>query len=181
MGFDPNAAASENLTSANAAGFFSPMGSPAVLAATKRSALQHADNYKRRSQILGQLAGLDPYGQQQNIVDTNREAAGGVQGALDQSQLSQLLGNQQFARGLFTNRLQNQDLLRRLHEMHQQGQHDQFMGLLGTLGGAAAGSLFGMPGLGAGLGHAAIHGSSNPAAGADQPMAEPSYDWPTGP
>lgn len=134
--------AASQLQGAQAAGFFSPTGSPLIMGLTRRNALRNADNARRRSALLSRLMGLDP--NQARVAQLGQEAAssGATQEALNQANLGQLLGNQQYFRGLFGQQLGNEqqrELMRYQQELSRPSFGDIAGGIIGQGLGAFAG------------------------------------------
>lgn len=131
------------------AGYFDPMGSPLLREQLRRGVFRTAGNRRRRGEILARLAGLDPNQQRQAMLDVNRDYGREVSGALNEADLRDLQGRQEFFRNL-----QMQTLPYQYQERNRPG-FGSFLGQLaglgvgaftGGLGGAAAGgrgALFG--------------------------------------
>ena len=134
---------------AQAAGFFSPMGSPAIMANVRRNAPRTGDNARRRNAILSRLMGLDPNQSRVAAVNADTEASGNTADALNQAQYGQLLGNQNYFRSLFGGQLGNEQQLQQMRYQHDLNQ-PTVGGMIGGLVGQGAGALLG--GYGASLG-----------------------------
>lgn len=141
--------AQQQLQGANQAGFFNPMGSPAINAGVRRQALRNSDNARRRSALLSRLMGLDPNQARVAQVNADTEQSGQTSGALQDAYLQQQLGNQNYFRGLFGQQLGNEQQ-RALAKWQAQQQQGTFGGALGGLVGQGAGAFLG--GWGGGLG-----------------------------
>ena len=141
--------AGQDIGAAQAAGFFSPQGSPAIMAATKRAALRTSENSRRRNAILARLMGLSPDQAAVAAVNADTSASTDTANALNDAQYNQLAGAQQFSRGLYSGQLANQnqrDLLKYQYDLNKPTIGGEIGGALGT----AAGSFLG--GYGASLG-----------------------------
>jgi hypothetical protein len=150
--------AGQDIGAARAAGYFSPQGSPAVLAATKRAALRTADNSRRRNAILARLMGLDPAQAAVAAVNADTSASTDTANALNDAQYNQLSSAQQFARGLYGGQLANQnqrDLLKYQYDLNK----PSIGGMVGSALGTAAGAYLG------GAGGAAAGGQVGGALG----------------
>lgn len=88
------------LGQAQGGGAFNPFGSDQIRSAVRRGALRRAQARRGQGSVLARLLGLNPSGQQQQILDTERAAAGDVSNEIGEADLGQMLGGQQFARGL---------------------------------------------------------------------------------
>jgi hypothetical protein len=131
------------------AGYFSPGGSPAIMAATRRQALRSADNMRRRSAILSRLMGLDPNQARVAAVGADTAASGQTAEALNAAQYGQLTDAQNFLRCLYMGQqdFENQkELAKYQSQLNQPSLGGMIGGALGTAGGAFLG------GYGTGLG-----------------------------
>lgn len=133
---------------AQKAGLFDPLGSPVLKAKLRRRALRSAENRRRRGSVMAQLAGLDPYGQRQALVDTDREATGDVSDFLNQADEDMLMSGQDYARGLLgsqTDFERQRQLQRQAERAQRKAQGNALQQGIGSIVGRAAGSL--IPGL----------------------------------
>jgi hypothetical protein len=123
------------------------------MAAVRRNALRASEARRQQGMTLSSLLGLDPqqaavqFGQQAN------QAAGEGADAINNAQLQQLLGGQEWYRNLFNNRLGNADqqAMMRYQAQLQRQQQGGLGGMFGTLLGTGVGAFLGGPG-GAALG-----------------------------
>lgn len=124
---------------AQGAGLYDPTGSPAIRAALERRALRQQRNQRRRGQVSAQLAGLDPYGQRQAMVDTERQAGSDLSNNLADANLQYDIGNQDWARSLLTGGLdfERQQMLERQRAKAERDAHGGIGGAIGGLVGAA--------------------------------------------
>lgn len=148
--YDPNSYASQarqQIQGAQAQGLFNPQGSPGLRAAVRAGALRNADNLRRRQSLLSQLMGLDP--NQARVAAVNADAAGSANtaGALNDASLQQMLGGQQFARGLFMNQLGNEQQLANAKALAKYQRDISNPGIGGFLGQAAGFAIPGLAGL----------------------------------
>ena len=136
------------LGQASRAGLFDPTGSAQIRAAVRRGALRRADARRRRGSVLARLMGLNPMGQRQAMLETEREAAGDLSSELGEADLGQLLGGQQFARGVFGQERGYEE--RRAAEARAAREARRARGgfgsQLGSLVGMGAGAFLGGPG-----------------------------------
>lgn len=137
--------AQQQIQGAQAAGFFSPTGSPQIMSLTRRNALRNSDNARRRAALLSRLMGLDPNQARVAAVHQDAASSGATQDALNAAQYGQLEGAQNYARGLFNNRLGYEDqrnLLKYQQDLANQG---QTAAMFGQLAGRAIPAFFGAP------------------------------------
>ena len=134
------------------AGLFDPTGSAQIRAAVRRGALRRADARRRRGSVLARLMGLNPMGQRQAMLETERETAGGLSSELGEADLGQLLGGQQFARGLLGQErgYEEQRAAEARAAREARRARGGFGSMLGSLLGTAGGAFLG--GAGASLG-----------------------------
>jgi hypothetical protein len=138
------------LRQAREQGLFDPMGSQSIMRLLQQRAIATASNRRRRGEVLGNLVGLDPYQQRVAMLDTERAAGGELSDFLGNARLQQLLGGQEWARGLLGSERgfqQNMALARLQAQIAQQmqgGGAGAILGqILGTGGGAALGKWLG--------------------------------------
>ena len=142
--------AAGDLAGARGAGYFDPNGSATIFRQTRNAALRSGDNLRRRNAILARLMGLDPNQARVAQVNADATAGGNTAEALNQSQLQQSLGNQNYFRGLFGSQLGQENQLAALKYQHDLNQ-PSIGGQIGSLVGMGAGAFLGGPG-GAALG-----------------------------
>jgi hypothetical protein len=141
----PGAISHGALKSGQAAGAFDFGGSPLLRAALQRRAARSASNMRRRGVVASKLYGLDPFQQQQSIVDTNREASGWQADFLNQAELGQYQSSQDWMRGLLGSE-RGYDVQAQIAKMQMDAQKKAaLMQALGQIGGAGAGALAGKP------------------------------------
>lgn len=126
-----------------AAGFFDPMGSPVLRDALRKRALRAAIARRRRGDIVGRLAGLNPMAARQNIVDTERDTSAQTAGMINEGDFRLDQGNQDWVRGLmgrgwgYEEQMKADERQRKFAESQRGG----VGGMLGTLAGSALGAL----------------------------------------
>ena len=141
--------ATGTINSANSAGLFDPNGSPAIMAALRRSALRQARNRTRQSAVSSRFFGLDPTQARQAAVDTNREVSGQLADTISGGHLQETLGNRDWARGLFGSQLGNENAMAMAQFQAEQqrklleAQQGTFGGYLGQLVGTGLGAYTG--------------------------------------
>jgi len=136
------------LAQADQFGAFSPFGSPALMARLKRQALRQSGNIRNRGAVLSQFMGLDPTQARGAALNYDAAATGQQADYLNNAQLQQLQGGQDFGRQLYFNRLGQSDQMQQLklqQQMQKDAQKAQMIGSLGQLGGAAIGAYRGGP------------------------------------
>jgi hypothetical protein len=141
------------ISGATNAGFFDPMGSPMLRAAIRRRALRSAQNRRSAGAGAAQLAGLDPQAARQSFVDTNRGINADTSNFINDAEHGFLMGNQDFARGLFGGRLANEDQIAaeaRQAKRERDARGNPLAAGLGTIVGTGLGAATG--GYGAALG-----------------------------
>jgi hypothetical protein len=137
--------AQRSLKEAEGAGQFSALGSPLIRAAIQRMASRNAANRRRRGDVTSRILGLDPISARQAAFDVDREASGDVSRAIGEGDLSQLLGAQQFQRGLFGSERELEVRQMEMEQRRREAEKAQRAALFGAAGriGAAA-----IPGVG---------------------------------
>jgi hypothetical protein len=112
----------------------------------RRGALRTAQGGRRRADVLGRLAGLDPMQQRQGMVESEIESSGGVAEALNRADLQGLSGYQDFIRQLLGGERGYQQELtmqQRRERAAREAEERQRGDVFGQLFGTAAGSLIG--------------------------------------
>jgi hypothetical protein len=151
MGIGGNA-----LQAGNAAGFYSPQGSPVLRASLRRYALRNASNAMRQNSIATQLYGLDP--NQARVAQVNAQGMGAANTAdiLNQGQLQQQQGAQDWFRQLLGGQMgfEQQAAMQRAAQAFQRSQQFNPWAIGGQLVGAGLGGWAGagFPGFGGGGG-----------------------------
>ncbi len=160
--------AQADIGAARDAGFFNPQGSGLIMRTTRREALRNSDNMRRRAAILARLQGLDP--NQARVATLGADIAGseGTANALNQAQYGQLESGQNFARGLYTGQLGQENAMRLAKYQHDLNK-PTVGGQIGQIAGTVGGAFLGGPG-GAALGNRIFGG------GGGQPYTPIDYE-----
>lgn len=138
--------AQQILTQAQGQGMLDPSGSPQLRALRRRQALRHALAMRQRGQGASQLYGLDPLAARAAAQGQARQSASDVSNFLNTSDFQEQQGNQDFARGLFRDRLGVEDQIaaeRRAAKRNRFNIGSALGGLAGQAGGAFLGNYFG--------------------------------------
>jgi hypothetical protein len=98
-----------------AGGYFDPSGSPRLREALRRRALQGGDAQRRRAAVMSRLHGLSPEQARVAMLDADMGATQGTADAMNEGELQQLLGGQDWFRQLFSGQLdfQRQQMLQK--------------------------------------------------------------------
>ena len=137
-------AAQRAIGRAGEAGFFDPAGSDLIRRQVRAHALRTARNRVSRGGVLSRIMGLDPQQARAAQLGFEQGAGDDISGALNQSDLEQGLGNQEFFRDLFRQQIgfdQQRQLQREAAREARRAQGST----LGRIAGAAAGAF--IPGL----------------------------------
>lgn len=163
-----------------APGFDPTKTSPALRAALERRALRTARNRRQRGSVLSKLAGLDPMQQRAQSLQSEQDIGQTTADYLNEGQLQELLGNQQFGRqqSLQQAGFANEEKLMRLQDELARKNRGGIGSMLGGLLGQAAGSF--LPGIGGGLAGSLFGaGGAGAAAGASSPrMGQAGFRYP---
>jgi hypothetical protein len=152
MPFDSESAMTGALGGAQGMGYFDPAGSPYLRAVLQRRARRSADAMRRRGSVMSRLLGLDPYQQRQSMLDTERMASGTTANALNSAQENELMGTQDWMRGLLGTERGYQE---------QRRARGGWQSMLGQLLGMGAGAFTG--GMGTGLAQKLTGGKKKPS------------------
>ena len=130
------------LAAGNAAGYFSPQGSPGLRASLRRYALRNANNAQRSSSVFSRLMGLDP--NQARVAQVNAQTAGNANtaNALNMGQLQQQQGQSDWLHSLLGQQLgfEHETAMERAQRAYQEHMRGGIGAQLGQLVGQGAGA-----------------------------------------
>lgn len=118
------------------AGYFDPMGSPAIRAAVRANALRTQRNRLQRGDVLRRLLGLDPQQQRAAQLGLEQQSGSDISNAILGADLGQLEGSQNFLRSLFGQQLAGQQQIAAARAAAKAQQAGGIGNFIGQLGGA---------------------------------------------